>query len=687
MDYVEKENGADIGAAMGVDDDYESNEIVLRVRNDIKAYKAHAKQWRQDAKMAYNMYAGKQWTTEEVQILEEQGRPPITFNKMTKIINTVTGLELQNRQDINCIPFGVEDQGVCDLANNALKYIRKECEAEDVESEAYEDVLVCGLGGVYTYVDYEIDRDGCIVEERIDPFMLAFDPTSRKKNAEDSKWRAIERRMDKKDFITLFPQAKDAVNNGTLELMDDVEEAVGDPKDDYKNNVITQTSDKGKISVIYYQCYKLVPVFRVENPVLDIMGNPTGEMRVDELNEEQYEQIKTQIEQAGLMVVEQVKRQYHQYIVAGDLLLDEKPAPVEKFSIEILTGLRDRNANTWFGLVKLMMDPQRWANKWLSQIMHILNTNAKGGFLYETGSFKDPTQAENDMSRPDKNVEVNPGKLERIQPKPQPNYPDGIDRLLQYAMGAINDTSGVPLELMGLTDKVQAGVVEESRKNSGLTTLAQFTNSLRKFRKFQGKLLLDFAKTYIADGRLIRIDEKNGSKYIPLLKEGLAEKYDIIIDDAPNSVSVKERVFGTMMQLLPMAMQAGVPIPPDVLDYSPLPANLIESWKNYIAQQSADPMKQAASQLELQKKTNEIKKIESDAFLNMAKAQDITTKSQIEAMLGQTNIQDNMINLNIEKIKQQTAKIKAFADIKKATTQTDTAVVNAMSKSTNNGGV
>jgi hypothetical protein len=42
---------------------------------------------------------------------------------------------------------------------------------------------------------------------------------------------------------------------------------------------------------------------------------------------------------------------------------------------------------------------------------------------------------------------------------------------------------------------------------------------------------------------------------------------------------MKERTFSILMEMVPMFQAAGIPIPPDVVEYAPLPDILIQKWK------------------------------------------------------------------------------------------------------------
>ena len=65
-----------------------------------------------------------------------------------------------------------------------------------------------------------------------------------------------------------------------------------------------------------------------------------------------------------------------------------------------MTGGFDAHDKVWRGLLQVLMDPQRFANKFFSQTLHIINSNAKGGLLAEATAFADPVKAEQDWANP-----------------------------------------------------------------------------------------------------------------------------------------------------------------------------------------------------------------------------------------------------------------------------------------------
>jgi cell division protein FtsB len=79
--------------------------------------------------------------------------------------------------------------------------------------------------------------------------------------------------------------------------------------------------------------------------------------------------------------------------------------------------------------------------------------------------------------------------------------------------------------------------------------------------------------------------------------------------------------------LKPM-LEMGIPIPPEVLDYSPLPNDLAQKWKEMM-QPDPEQQQQQQMQLDLERrdKEAEIKKDESHAVLNFAKAAETSAKA------------------------------------------------------------
>jgi hypothetical protein len=180
-----------------------------------------------------------------------------------------------------------------------------------------------------------------------------------------------------------------------------------------------------------------------------------------------------------------------------------------------------------------------------------------------------------------------------------------------------------------MADRDQPIGLEVQRKQAGITVLAVFFDSLRRYRKADGRLMAYFIREYLADGRLIRIIGQAGMQYIPLMKSRIAAEYDIYVDESPTSPNSKERNFAIMTQVIPLAMQAGIPIPPEILDYAPLPDDLIQKWKEIINKpDEPDPVAEQLKQIQLLlaqlepiQKQAEIQKTQSETQKNLATAQ------------------------------------------------------------------
>lgn len=632
------------------------DDLALTISANMRLAKTDSADWRTMARECYDFAAGRQWSDEDTAILNEQRRPPVTFNRVSRTINAVVGLEVANRQEVRYIPRSNEDTGYNDMLTQAAKWVRDLCDAEDEETEAFTDLNICGMGWTETAMDYEEDPDGLVVIQRADPIGFFWDPSATRKNLKDARWIARVKLMSREDVLGNWP---DYTGGGrTEEYLDNEDEPhdASPPYYDYEGQK-TSNSKVKDIEVVHYQYYKKVEFVRVKS----------GDGMV-EFEPKRFAKLRDRIEAMGLQHVTQKRRVYcYAYMIGGTVYEKEDLAVQDGgFTFQAMTGIRDRNNNSWFGLVSIMIDPQRWANKWLSQTMHIMNSNAKGGIMAEVGAFLNPRKAEKDWAKPDSFIELNAGGLAKIQERSMANFPQGVHELMQYAVESISDTPGINQELMGLVGEDRTGILESMRKQAGVTMLSVVFDALRLYRKGHGRLLAAFIRGFISDGRLVRVVGDQGAQYVPLHKDKINMQYDTIIDEAPTSHNQKEKVMQILMTLVPQMLQAGMPPPPpEVLEYLPVPESLIEKW---MAQTRVDPQQQ---QMQMQQAEEErqvlLQERASKATLQKAQAD----KASAEAMETMRELQMPPVDPRAEalaemQIQEMKARVAAETDIQVA---------------------
>ncbi len=590
-----------------------STKIVKQAHELFKDSQTRSIEWRSDAREDYQFYEGDQWSDTDKRFLEENNRPIVTFNRVAPTIDAVTGNERNNRQETRYIQRTSEDGDPNEMLTSVSRWIRDECDAEDEESEAFQDMLVCGVGCTETWLDFDDEPDGKIRIDRISPLEMFWDWNASKRNLSDAAWLMRIRMIDKEEIKERWPKKKIDWSGG-FQLHEFTSPHLADSADWYREDQGGRVDTK-LMPVCQFQWWERRFVYRV--------SGPEG---IEDLSEKEYNLVKDEIELNQYPVVKQTRREYFKAFIAGKTLLEkqvlhESEDVIPGFTFRFMTGKRSQISKSWFGLVRAMKDPARWSNKFFSQIQDILNSNAKGGILAEKDAFEDSRSAEEDWAKPDRIIWTNPGAIAngKIKERSPAAYPQGLDRLMQVAMGATRDVSGVNLEMLGMADRQQAGVIEASRIRQGTTVLSVFFDSLRYYRKTQGRIMLYFIRNYVPDEKMVRVVGED--RFVPYRKIDSFEKYDVIIDQSPSSPNMKEEVWKGFQLVLPAMVKAGLPIPPDIIDFMPVPQSVISKMKKFYkgkAQESPEQKKMKAQQF--QKTEAEIEKIKASAMKAIADA-------------------------------------------------------------------
>lgn len=602
---------------------------------------AHSEEWRDQARRDFDFVAGDQWEPDTFRrLVKDEKRVPITFNQTATFLKMIAGLEINSRHECIFLPRGTDEGQIImnEALSQASRWMAQQCDAEDHESMAWRDMAICGMGWTESRIDYEMDKDGMYVEEQIDPVEMYWDKNARRKNIQDSQrvFRARKMRLEEARAL--------AESLGVQDVQDEdldaswaigVDQKAVKPYEEIRlkqgpGNAVQEGIFEGdpnqEVHIVQVQWWEREVYHRVRHP------NTGQEIQ---LYDDEFQQLIKAAKQANqrIVSVRQTRKVYKQAFVGAKILWKgDCPAP-DRFTFQCMTGELWRGKGTWFGIVRLLRDPQMWSNKLFSQVMHILNTTAKGGILAEKGAFPDIREAQKTYARPDAITIVEDGAIQRgrIMQKPGVGLAAPFLTMMDYSSKAFYTCTGLNIELMGMRDQEQPGVLEAQRKQAGMTVMATMFDARKTYLANIGRIRMHFIQNILADGRLMRVLGPDKKTYVAirLLKDRVAGEYDVEVSDAPTSPDQKDKTWSMLMQLAPLLKGAMNPQLASIfLEYSPLPTKAVDELRQ--AMSTPDPNKQ---QMEQQQIAGTQAKIED---LRAQSQERVARTAQIEAQTDKT---------------------------------------------------
>lgn len=523
----------------------------------------HYPAWTKEALVSRKYYDGDQWDVDDRAFLEEQLRPVITFNKIAPYIDAIIGDQINSRQDIVCVPRGVEDQAPAMALTEVIRWVRDRCGSPFQETHAFKDALITGVGWLHVYMDYDRFPGGEIRIEAISPFDIFLDPRSERPAGEDARFIVRNRWMDRDEVEEAWPDSVSIDYDNNPDVLDEVVRPLDANKMwKYQDSATTGGEKrKNKICVKEIQWWESTEVYTVFQP------------------DGSY----VEAEQKVPGSVARKKKVYNRAFYLGGMILEQGQCPFPSgFTYIPIVGKLDKNDNIYYGLVRAMLDPQQYVNKFFSSMMHVINSNSKGGLLMELDAVDDVRRMEAEWAQPNSITFLRPGGLNKIKEKSPSAFPQGIEELFRLANGAMRDVTGISLEFLGMANRQQARVLEVERKESTSNILSQFIDNLRWARIALGRVLIYFIRTFVPEGVLNRL----GYAAAATVLRDADREYDIIVEEAPESISFKSRVWAELAPMLPML--GNMDVPPSViaefLQFSPLPSQVVDRVQQTLQQ-------------------------------------------------------------------------------------------------------
>ena len=294
------------------------------------------KQWENINQKGYEFAHDEQLTQDEKDLLEEQGMPTFTINRILPVVEMLNFYATDNNPRWQAIGVEGSDTDVAAVISDLSDYVWDYSNGSTLYNNAINDSITKGVGYMLVSVDKDADNGmGEVSIQQPEPFDLFVDPKSRDMLFKDASFIMIRKVLPKSHLAKIYPQAKRKIMQASAEDNENSYSSRPLGHDDQKlflHNDNTEQSSYGidpkggmEQLVEYFETYEKIKVSYI-NLFYRIPPN--------------QEQIKAIQQQAQVMVMEmqkemeveflEQKKQMDEAVAAGKMLPERYNLEIEK---------------------------------------------------------------------------------------------------------------------------------------------------------------------------------------------------------------------------------------------------------------------------------------------------------------------------------------------------------------------
>lgn len=568
------------------DDGYLS---VAKLQTQLSDYRTSKRAERDEGDLSDRYYHGDQWTSDEVQKLNDRRQPIITYNRCQRKIDGIVGLIERLKQDPKAYPRtppkpsapqmpqqapgtppmghngGPPMQGQpeapdgAEVATTVLNYVLDSNRWKDISPEIARDAAIGPVGGVELDLIDGDEGDPDIGVYPLDRRGFFYDPRSRRLDFSDARYMGVAKWTDLDLAIEMFPDKEEELRKlATSGESNQGSEEVGN---NGQNRAFIVSNERSVYLAEHYYirrgvwrvcCYAgSVMLLQADSPYPDSFGKGKNGPR--------YIAFSANIDHDG-----------------------------------------DR-----YGFIRNLKGPQDEINHRRSRGVHALNTKR---LVITGGTVHNPEEIRAEYHLPDGVVVLPVGAEVKVEDNAA--LAQGNLEMLTEAKNEIENFGPNP-ELIGQSSDAKSGRAIALLQQAGIAQLGPFLIAYRAFKTRIYRTVWAMVQQNWTSERWVRVTDDEGLAAFLAVNRQSADEYgrptlvnvlgsldvDLILDEGPDQVNSMADAFDTLIALA----QQGAQVPPEIiLELSSLPGSVKKQILGKLEQAKApNPMAEQAAQIQM----------------------------------------------------------------------------------------